>query len=300
MLAVLHHGNIGTLYRPAGSLEQMSRPGESRPPFEDENVYYYGQYVALVIANTFEQAQDAAHHVRVEYDTSKPVVLMTELAAPTGALAASNHIGEISIPLSDRPRCKSIRPTSRLSRRTIRWRCTAPSRSWDGDKLTLYETSQGVVNHHNVASQVLDMPLEDIDVISRFIGSGFGDKLFPWPHSWMAAMAAKHVGRPVKFALSRRMMFTDVGHRPVCRQRMRLRRHARRKTDGHAQRHSAAHLHGGHVRGELRGRNVHAVQLPESHGRAARGGAERGHADSDAGAGTHAGAVSRSSPRWTR
>src|ERR1700757_1685107 len=43
VLTILHHGNIGRLYRPAGSLEDMSRPGESRPPFEDENGYSYGQ-----------------------------------------------------------------------------------------------------------------------------------------------------------------------------------------------------------------------------------------------------------------
>ena len=76
VLVILHHGNIGQLYRPAGSLEEMSRPGESRPPFEDENVYYYGQYVALVVANTFEQAQDAAFHVKVSYETKKPLVRM--------------------------------------------------------------------------------------------------------------------------------------------------------------------------------------------------------------------------------
>ena len=72
VLAILHHGNTDKLYRPAGSLEESSRPGESRPPFEDENIYYYGQYVALVIAETFEQAQDAASHVRVEYDAKPP------------------------------------------------------------------------------------------------------------------------------------------------------------------------------------------------------------------------------------
>ena len=74
VLAILHHGNIEKLYHPAGSLEESSRPGESRPPFEDENIYYYGQYVALVVAETFEQAQDAASHVHVEYDAKRPVV----------------------------------------------------------------------------------------------------------------------------------------------------------------------------------------------------------------------------------
>ena len=78
VLTILHHGNVGTLYRPAGSLEDMSRPGESRPPFEDENVYYYGQYVALVVAETFEQAQDAAFHVKVSYQSAKPLVRMQQ------------------------------------------------------------------------------------------------------------------------------------------------------------------------------------------------------------------------------
>ena len=78
------------------------------------------------------------------------------------------------------------------------------------------------MNHHNVASQVLGMPLEDIDVISRFIGSGFGCKLFPWPHSWLAAVAAKKLNRPVQFAIPRSLMFTAVGHRPSVEQHIRI------------------------------------------------------------------------------
>ena len=78
------------------------------------------------------------------------------------------------------------------------------------------------MNHHNVASQVLGMPLENIDVISRFIGSGFGCKLFPWPHSWLAAVAAKKVNRPVQFAIPRTLMFTTVGHRPSVEQQIRI------------------------------------------------------------------------------
>ena len=52
---------------------------------------------------------------------------------------------------------------------------------WDGDNLTLYESTQGVVNHRTVMSEVLGVPRENVRVISRFIGSGFGGKLFPWP-----------------------------------------------------------------------------------------------------------------------
>jgi xanthine dehydrogenase YagR molybdenum-binding subunit len=93
---------------------------------------------------------------------------------------------------------------------------------WNKDKVTLYESSQGVVNHHNVMSEMLGIPLENIEVISRFIGSGFGGKLFPWPHSLLAAVAARKIGRPVKVSVPRTLMFTTVGHRPAVQQRMRL------------------------------------------------------------------------------
>ena len=86
---------------------------------------------------------------------------------------------------------------------------------WKKDKVTLYESSQGVVNHHNVMSEMLGLPLENIEVISKFIGSGFGGKLFPWPHSLLAAVAARKIGRPVKVSVPRTLMFTTVGHRPT-------------------------------------------------------------------------------------
>ena len=61
-----------------------------------------------------------------------------------------------------------------------------------------------------------------VRVISRFLGSGFGGKLWMWPHSLLAAAATRHTGRPVKLVMSRKMMFQNVGHRPVTQQRVRL------------------------------------------------------------------------------
>ena len=80
------------------------------------------------------------------------------------------------------------------------------------------------MNHLNVMAQVLGVPKENVEVISRFIGSGFGGKLFPWPHSALAAVAARRLNRPVKLTLSRKMMFANVGHRPRTQQRMTPRR----------------------------------------------------------------------------
>ena len=68
VLLVMHHGNIMPLYRNAPG---DGRNSESRPPFEDEMVYYWGQYVAAVVAETSQQAQAAAAAVQVEYDPAK-------------------------------------------------------------------------------------------------------------------------------------------------------------------------------------------------------------------------------------
>jgi xanthine dehydrogenase YagR molybdenum-binding subunit len=93
---------------------------------------------------------------------------------------------------------------------------------WEDPNFVLYETSQGVVNHQHVMAETLGVPRENVHVITRFLGSGFGGKLFPWPHSAMAAAAARILNRPVKLSVNRSQMFTDVGHRPRTQQHMKL------------------------------------------------------------------------------
>ena len=93
---------------------------------------------------------------------------------------------------------------------------------WDGDKLTLYEASQGVVNLRGVLAQMFGLPNENVRVITKFLGSGFGGKLWPWTHCPLAAAAARQFGKPVKLVLSRKMMFQTVGHRARTQQRVRL------------------------------------------------------------------------------
>ena len=220
VLAVLHHGNTEKLFRAAGSFEESSRPGESRPPFEDNQVYYWGQFVALVVADTFERAQDAASRVQVKYDERKPDVSNAELT-PHDPPAVKDERGDVDAALGSAPVQLDVTyETPVATHNPMEMHATIAH--WNKDKLTLYETSQGVVNHRNVAAEMLGVPRESVVVISRFIGSGFGSKLFPWPHSWMAALAAKRLKRPVKVAVPRTMMFTCVGHRPFTRQRIRL------------------------------------------------------------------------------
>ena len=94
VLAVVHHGNIEPLFRPAQGFERMVRAGETRPPFEDNHVFYYGQYIALVIAETFEEGQAAASQVKVAYRTSKPQVRLSEEARPEPKPAAKYSRGD--------------------------------------------------------------------------------------------------------------------------------------------------------------------------------------------------------------
>ncbi len=220
VLAVLHRGNTPPLYRPAERLEH-SRAGEIRPPFEDDQVYYYGQYVALVIANTLEQAQAAADKVRVQYDVRKPAVLLSEAPAPQGPPRVHSTRGDAAGAFEsaavklDETYTVPVEVHNPMEMH-------ATMAHWEGENLTLYVTTQGVLNYQKVLAEVMGIPVENVRVISPFCGSGFGGKLFPWPESMLAALGAQHLKRPVRVQVPRSMMFTTVGHRPLTQQRVRL------------------------------------------------------------------------------
>jgi xanthine dehydrogenase YagR molybdenum-binding subunit len=217
VLLVLHHGNIAPLFRIAPGDGRIS---ENRPPFEDETIYYWGQYLALVVAKTFEQATAAAAAVKVSYDEQKPDV-RTVMDDPTGKPKVESKRGDVQAGFSGAPvKLDATYVTPAETHNPMEMHATTAV--WDGPRVTLYESSQGVMDHAEVMGGVLGIPKENVRVVSRFIGSGFGGKLFPWPHSALAAAAAKQVQRPVKLVLSRKMMFWDVGHRPRTQQQIRL------------------------------------------------------------------------------
>ncbi len=220
VLAILHHGNCGPLFRTASPFEQDSWMSESRPPFEDDTVYYYGQFVALAVANTFEQALDAASHVKISYREEKPLTRMSDVAEQPPVRSRYAR-GDAESAYNSAPMkidATYITPTETHNPMEMHGTIAV----WNGDKVTLYETTQGVMNHQGVMSQTLGVPIEDVHIISPFVGSGFGGKLAPWPHSLLAAMAARRVNRPVKVSVPRSLMFTTVGHRPLTEQRVRL------------------------------------------------------------------------------
>lgn len=223
VLLVLHHGNIDPLFRIARG---GGRNSENRPPFEDETVYYWGQYVAVAVAETLQQAQAAAAAVKVQYEPAKinvDTVLddsLPAMGAPGGPVVKSHRGDPDGAFNTAAVKVDEVYVTPTETHNPMEMHATVAS--FENGRFTLYETSQGVMNHLRVMSQVLGVPQENIRVVSNYIGSGFGGKLFPWPHSALAAVASRKLNRPVKLTLSRKMMFSNVGHRPRTQQRIRL------------------------------------------------------------------------------
>jgi xanthine dehydrogenase YagR molybdenum-binding subunit len=222
VLLVMQHGKMMPLYRNASG----GRNSEDRPAFEDDTVSYWGQYVAAVVAETFEQAQAAAAAVRVNYEPASLNVnpSLSDSLPPEGEPGGPqvmSHRGDTDAAFASAAvKVDEVYVTPVETHNPMEMHATVAV--WDGKSYTLYECSQGVMNHQTVMAQVLGEPQENVEVISRFIGSGFGGKLFPWPHSGIAAAASRQLRRPVKLTLSRKMMFSNSGHRPRTQQRMRL------------------------------------------------------------------------------
>lgn len=217
--SIYHRANIGALFRAAPASGFNGLQDERRPPFEDDIIRYYGQYVALVVAQTFEQATAAAHAVKVTYKPAKHDVsdaLEFDQKPETDSARGKPDEAFDSAAI----KVDQTYGTPVETHNTIELHSTVAL--WDGQNFTLYETSQAVVNHRDVMAQVLGVAPENVRVISRFLGSGFGGKLWPWPHSALAAAAARNLGRPIKLVITRAMEFQNVGHRPRTVQRVRL------------------------------------------------------------------------------
>src|SRR6266576_2329691 len=228
--AVFHRGNIGKIFRstPAPGFDRVCL--ERRPPFEDDVIRYYGQYIALAVADTFEAAKAAADAVHATYSKEKPNV--------EPHLEAANDPDVVFTGYGPVPRLQSNRGDAaaafagapvKLDETYVTPAEThnplelhATTAIWEGQMLTLYDSTQGVVNLRSVLAQMFGLPKENVRVIAKFLGSGFGGKLYPWAHVPLAAAAARQVGKPVKLVVSRKMMFESVGHRARTQQRVRI------------------------------------------------------------------------------
>lgn len=242
VIDIFHHGHFSKLYRVPKSpisvptILSAAITDESRLPFEDDTVHYAGQFVALVVADTFEHAREAACRVNVQYATNKPVVNLNQGMA-AGVLrdgGRGHQRGDAEQAFENSAHKLDV--TYRTPVETHNpMEMHATLAHWNDGRLHICEASQGVTVHRNTIARVFGLTPDSVTVEAPFIGSGFGSKLFMWPHSVAASAASRELGRPVKLVVPRAQMFTTTGQRPETQQRLRL------STDAHGRLTSLRH-----------------------------------------------------------
>ncbi|HEX3557288.1 MAG TPA: xanthine dehydrogenase family protein molybdopterin-binding subunit [Thermoanaerobaculia bacterium] len=224
VIAVLTHENMPKLKKPPGGPKaqplQSGKTGEDRLPFSDDVIHYAGQHVALVVADTLEHARHAASLIRVRYQEEKPLLEVAEAMSTAYSPKASfgrplQHTrGNVEAALAA-PGAVKIEQTYTTPVETNNpMEPSATVAHWNGDRLIVADATQGVIGTRAVLATAFGIPKENVRVLCPYTGGGFGCKGFQWPHTLLAAMAAKVTRRPVQLNLTRQQMFTSVGHRP--------------------------------------------------------------------------------------
>jgi len=181
----------------------------------DNKVRFFGQPIALILANSFENANAAIRFVKAEYEIEKfetnfdkarldPANLKAPINYKRGTEKKYKEQpffveGEYNIPIE-------VHNAMELFA-TIAY--------WEGDdKITLYDKTQGPKSTQSTVARTFGLVDKNVRVIAENVGGGFGSGLRSWPHVAAACIAAKKINRPVKLVLTRPQMFSMVGYRP--------------------------------------------------------------------------------------
>ena len=223
VITVVTHENAPRLHPPGG----MATGGEFAEhffPLQETEIFYWNQAVAVVVAATLEQAEEAAGLVRVEYDAA-PFDIEME-GHPAQVYQPAHYLGSQKLQLSRGDLGAGLAAADLLVRETYRtpqynhhaMEPHATVADWTDSGVTIYEPTQWVMGLRSVVSKSFDLKPEQVRIISPFVGGGFGSKGFSWPHTLAAAMASRAARRPVKLVLTRAQLFTNAGHRGPTRQ----------------------------------------------------------------------------------
>jgi xanthine dehydrogenase YagR molybdenum-binding subunit len=232
VIAILTHENLPKIVGEPHLLPSLvggPAPGESFFPMQDDVVHYAGQPVAIVIADSLERAQWAALLVQVHYEVTHSITSIDDgrdaAVEPQmlfgGLLPARNERGDVERGLAE----ADVTIDAEYKLAANHHNPIEPPTTtaiWDGDRLTLYDSTMGVRATQLTVSHLLGVPLAKIRVITNFVGGSFGMKAMVWPHVTLAAIAAQHVRRPVRLAMTRTQMFTSNGHREEQEQRITI------------------------------------------------------------------------------
>ena len=230
VLAVITHENALRLpYKPLAEHPVVDpQSGERLHVLQGPEVLFVGQPIAVIVAETQEQARSAAGMVTARYAPGPMHMTMDANRAepPDDPVEESGrpgetHRGDAEAAFAQAP----VQLDAHYSLEREHHNAMEPHATiaaWDGDRLTLYDKSQWVDNVRSEIAHVFGMDEAKIHVISPFVGGAFGSALRTWPHVTLAALAAKQAGRPVRLELTRRQQYFSTGFRPCTEQHVRL------------------------------------------------------------------------------
>jgi CO/xanthine dehydrogenase Mo-binding subunit len=219
VLSVITHVNTPPLaHGPATEIDP-----QPLPPFQSDAVLHYGQHVAMVVAETMEQANAAAALIEVTYQRDMPVLSFDDPRA-----SRVSHPWTPDYMRGDVPRAltaaevqvKQTYSTSSNTNNPIGLFATVAV--WDGDALTVHDTTQYPHGVRDSLAAAFGIDPAGVRVLVPFVGGAFGAGLRVWSHVILAALAARVTKRPVKLVLTRAQMFTSVGHRPNTMQQVSI------------------------------------------------------------------------------
>ena len=203
------------------------------PLLQDKGVYYNGQHIAVVVADTLERAQQAAELVKVQYNEGEALLRMEDALGEAyppkhfrnGARPPDSRRGDPEAALAAAP----VKLDLHFVTPTEYHNPMEPHATivvWDGEgdsaRLTVYNATQYISGTQQTLATLFGLKPEQIRVICPFLGGGFGGKGSTWPHVALAAMAARAAARPVKLVLDRSQMPSSTGHRPQTIQHLRV------------------------------------------------------------------------------
>ncbi|MEH2494845.1 xanthine dehydrogenase YagR molybdenum-binding subunit [Bradyrhizobium sp. AZCC 1678] len=189
-------------------------------------IQHYHQAIAVVVAETFEQARAAAQLIRVDYVREQGAFDLASLLDKAKPNPITNGPGDTAVgDFAAAFAAAPVRLDARYSTPDEAHAMMEPHATiaaWEGDKLTLWTSNQMIAWNKAEMAKILGMQAENVRLDSPFIGGGFGGKLFPRADALLAALGARAAKRPVKVALQRPLMFNNTTHRPATIQRIRI------------------------------------------------------------------------------
>lgn len=221
VIAVITHFNA---MKVPGFQPDAQKPVKGLKLFNDNKIYFNGQPIALVVAETFERATYAATLVKAVYQML-PFETDLDKNIDKGVVPQGGNYKDYVRGEADAYKNAPVKVEQEYklpSEMHNPMELHVTTAFWDGDKVTLYTKSQGVKSSQRSVAAAFQIDPENVQINSRFVGGAFGSSLRTWPHEIAAVQAAKMLGRPVKLTLTREQMFTLVGYRPLTIQKIGL------------------------------------------------------------------------------